>query len=549
MSCTLFSCHGDMEDEMLVGLDSLVEYHTDSAYQLLVAMQPRVDSLGSKATSMRHLMLLTSAKNKLYMNLPSDSVFAEVVTYYDNNGTVNDRMKSRYLMGCIYRDADMVPDAIDMYKDAAECADTTSNDCDFRILSRVYGQMAHLYYWSYLPENSISAYKESVKYATLACDTFTSILSTELQIPNYALLQDTTTVLEMSDSVSKLYKASGYVQNAARTHSTAMFMYISLKDYETAKRLIEQFEQESGAFDEDGEVAETYKYFYCAKAYYYYGTGDMKNAEFYFRKFLEFGENSDGFKGLMRFYSAMHEADSACRYAEKAIVSVEKEYADIHTQAVNIQSSLFDHERAKDRIAKIRLEKRNTILVSCIIVLVCAILSTLTFIVARKIWLKRKKEIKIYKDKIRDKNRQLSDLKADIQARDSYNDMQHSSVIRKLYDKSHNFKKGISFTDDELERVVNETSVLMPNFHYHLTAKCGLSRRDVVLSILIAMGFSNKQLCCMFNLSSQYISHIKTDLNVKLFNDGTSTTLRKNLKNLIGVNSNKKTSSNKPSRQ
>ena len=73
----------------------------------------------------------------------------------------------------------------------------------------------------------------------------------------------------------------------------------------------------------------------------------------------------------------------------------------------------------------------------------------------------------------------------------------------------------------------------MPNFHYYLTAVYGLKRREVAASVMVAMGFSNKQLGCLFNFSPQHISHMKTNLNVKLFNDSTSTMLRMNLINMI----------------
>ena len=57
-------------------------------------------------------MLKVKAQNKLSMQLPSDSSFMEVVSYYDRHGSPNDRMLSHYLLGSIYRDMNEAPMAL-----------------------------------------------------------------------------------------------------------------------------------------------------------------------------------------------------------------------------------------------------------------------------------------------------------------------------------------------------------------------------------------------------------------------------------------------------
>ena len=132
-------------DARLRNIDSLMDSNPQAAYDSLSLF----DSLhlydGDRAGQMRLQLLLAKAQNKLYLPMPYDSIFMEVVSYYDRHGSANDRMLSRYLLGCIYRDQDDGPKAVRYYLEAAEQADTTDTNCDYRTLFGIYGQLAGLY--------------------------------------------------------------------------------------------------------------------------------------------------------------------------------------------------------------------------------------------------------------------------------------------------------------------------------------------------------------------------------------------------------------------
>ena len=82
MSCVWSACGSDdraLEQRLFGNMDSLLEADPDSAYALLKAMQSKVDSIGDEPLSMRHLMFTASAENKLYLQMPADSDFMDVV--------------------------------------------------------------------------------------------------------------------------------------------------------------------------------------------------------------------------------------------------------------------------------------------------------------------------------------------------------------------------------------------------------------------------------------------------------------------------------------
>ena len=141
----LASCTGDKE--VMAVLDKAEGYlpdYPDSAYAILQSIGSR--PLRESEERSRTLLLLAEAENKLYMQMPSDTVFQEVVDYYDRHGDANLRLKAYYLMGCIYRDRHEAPMALQWYLDAIEKADTLAAGCDYLTLMKVYGQMADIYH-------------------------------------------------------------------------------------------------------------------------------------------------------------------------------------------------------------------------------------------------------------------------------------------------------------------------------------------------------------------------------------------------------------------
>ena len=68
------------------------------------------------------------------------------VTFFNEHGTANDRLLAHYLLGRAYYDHGEAPMALKCYQDAANCADTTSSDCEYAQLARVYAQMAQIFY-------------------------------------------------------------------------------------------------------------------------------------------------------------------------------------------------------------------------------------------------------------------------------------------------------------------------------------------------------------------------------------------------------------------
>ena len=83
------------------------------------------------------------------------------VEFFDDHGTPNDRLLAHYLLGLAYYDHGEAPMALQCYQEALDCADTTATDCDYAQLSRVYVQMAEVFYHQGLYRQHLDYYRQA----------------------------------------------------------------------------------------------------------------------------------------------------------------------------------------------------------------------------------------------------------------------------------------------------------------------------------------------------------------------------------------------------
>jgi uncharacterized protein HemY len=78
-----------------------------------------------------------------------------LVDYYDKHGTANEKMMANYLLGRAYMDMKKWPMALQSFQDAINDADTTSKDCDYYTLCRVYAQASDVFDFQLMPKMSL----------------------------------------------------------------------------------------------------------------------------------------------------------------------------------------------------------------------------------------------------------------------------------------------------------------------------------------------------------------------------------------------------------
>ena len=102
------------------------------------------------------------------------------VDYFDDHGTSNDQVLAHYLLGRAYYEHGEAPMALQCYQEATERADTADKDCDYKQLSRVYGQIADIFYHQGLYRQEQVYDKLAEKFAWKGKDTLAALINKEL---------------------------------------------------------------------------------------------------------------------------------------------------------------------------------------------------------------------------------------------------------------------------------------------------------------------------------------------------------------------------------
>ncbi len=284
------------------------------------------------------------------------------VAYYDHPfrrlwTSPNDRLRAGYALGCVYRDLHEAPIALLTWEDAIAAADTTSADCDYATLYRVYGQMAEVYFRQYMPEKELEAEQQFCHFALLAGDTLNYIRGQLLRNDAYLALGDTAAVFDNIEHVRQLYLKRGLTQEAAQVYPSAIHIAVDRGEYEKADSMMQIFEKESGLFDENGNIAPTREIYYYHKGAYFLGTHLLDSAEVLFRRLLKYEPNLlDAYRGLVLLYQHKGNKDSLRKhtvlYEEKLADYLE----DTQTNAIVHAQGMYDYNR-QQMIAEKRKEE------------------------------------------------------------------------------------------------------------------------------------------------------------------------------------------------
>ena len=218
-------------------------------YSLLPLLLLLLASCG-RADRMRHMLEQAEWMNQHDSLFTSDSVGRALVRYYDHWWHPADlRLRAYYMLGCAYRDMGEAPAAIHYYTSATEKADTAHADsATYATLFRVYGQMAMIYGQQNMPEEELEALNCYSRYARLAKDTISYILSFEHMTIPYYMLDDSCKVIEITRKTSELYMEYGLPKRAASVYPTAIYVSLLNGNYPRAHEFMEIFESESGLF-------------------------------------------------------------------------------------------------------------------------------------------------------------------------------------------------------------------------------------------------------------------------------------------------------------
>lgn len=308
--CACISCSEKQGyKNALLQAEAVMKDNPDSALSIL-------DSLGIYRNDfddlfrMRYMLHLTNARNKANFSFKTDSIANELVRYFDDKGTMNERILAHYLQGRALSDMGETPEALQAYYDALAITDTSDKKCDFNTLSAIYGQMSEIFHKQNLPHDEIWAIKHYIKTISKVGDSVDYIIAKSQLVRPYFLLGKTDSIIQIINDTYNAFRELGDEQRAAESLASVIYIYTEKGQLQKAKQALDIFEKKSGLFDKNGNIENGRESYYYSKGFYELAIRDFNLAEHNFRKAIQYGYLSEGYKGLLSVYREKCNMDS-----------------------------------------------------------------------------------------------------------------------------------------------------------------------------------------------------------------------------------------------
>ena len=503
---------------------------------------------------MRQRLNDLQAANQADSLLTDDSLALALTDYFDRHGTPNEQMLAHYLLGRTYADMGEAPAALGEYHRAAECADTTSSDCDYRLLARIHGQTANLFYYQALYKNQLAELVKTERYAWKANDSVIAINTLNEKAFAYRQMKMLDSAYVLRNKAVLQFHEAGYHKYAAVTEGLLIPIQIELGLFEEAGKSIKNYESFSGLFDENGNIESGREIYYYYKGLYYLNKNLPDSAEILLRKELRDAKDLNnqlaGSKGLMMLFKNLQKKDSVLKYAETCYNLNDSVTKHFESDAILRTNAIYNYERNMHIANQKTIEAEKAKYAILLLLLVIIIILFAVYFVYAQI---RKRQEKMFQ-KYQRESRQLQQLNALHQTLKAENAQQETVInelegqIEQLRTSVNNYKKENSQrikvqieeslrdayitrkfvamenppfpkpTEEDWTALCNLVEQEIPCFHSTLQSEnCSLTVSEYRISVLVRLHFKPSSIALFMDKDLSHISKIRQRLYQKLF--------------------------------
>ncbi len=479
-----------------------------------------LSACGSReAQRMHHLLQLIDTQNKSDSVFHSDSIQRLLVDYYDRHGTANEKMQAYYLLGRAHYDMGEVPAALENFQDAARFADTTSADCDYRLLSRIHGQTARLFLEQEAPNNALAEISRVDKYARLSGDTLMWLVNITQKASAYQELDKPDSVFQINKALSEMYTRLGHTNYAASTLFSSLPFLLEQKDYPKAALIFDKYEKESGLFDSLGNIADGLEIYYYYKGLYLQQTGKLKEAEDMFRKELSSAKDrrnkSAALRGLSMVFGQTGNADSLRLYADKSFQARDSLYRTNLTKDIIRTQAIYDYTHFRLQAEKERHHALASLYVALFLGIILCILLLIFYIVVIR-FRHHRERAQIVEHQLHERLSVLEQQLTIKEIKDVEKEISDSPLVNSFHMISQSPKK--KPTLEEWRQLRSLLRDRLPAFWNKLQESDPLLRiEEVDVCLLIRLQFPVKEIANLTGMSVQAISNVRRRLLQRVF--------------------------------
>lgn len=335
-------------------------------------------SCGGNAEQMRQQLEALEQQNRSGEQMLNDSLAESLVSYFDKHGDANERMRAKYILGRTYYCLGELPRALETYYEAADCADTTAADCNYKVLSRIHAQSAIIFNLQVQPRSQLGELRLAEHYAWKGLDTLQAIECYAQQGDAYDFLHMPDSVILIKERASHLYKEYGRDSWAAQTLGPAISSLVEIGDVKTAKKYSDLYEKKSGLFNELGEIGKGFEIYYYVKGEYYLAIHELDSAELLFRKELQEGKDLNnqiaGSKGLQMVYEQRKNVDSIAKYSKLSYELNDSAYSLSEMQNMQQLHASYNYNHHKYLAKQKEFEAKIAWLISSLVIVISVLL-------------------------------------------------------------------------------------------------------------------------------------------------------------------------------
>lgn len=536
---------------MLNRAEALINSAPDSAVSVLDSLKGELTDM-RQSQQMRYWLLRTSAENQLDSTLHRDSIMRLVADYYDHHGTPNESMLAYYLLGRTYSDLGEAPQALEAFHNAIDAADTTATNCNYRQLSRVYGQMANLFGNQNIPGNAIEALDRAGYCALKSADTLNYYVYKHLKLSAYYELGEYDSIKSITNEAYHYYDSKGLIKERSQSLLTAMRVCIQQEDYEQLSAYLHNFT--ISAFENSRDISDrqTATVYYAFLGEYYIGIGDARKAEQCFRKAQDFSQDLQSkllfYRGLMKVYEELGVSDSLNKYANLYVELTDSSVNEMATLALENSQSMYNYNRHKTIAEQAEKHAEHNKLIAYTLTLFILLLILTGYTVIKRIkrlnkqriiainneyslhleqYEKTCKELSLlirkaddYRQEITEKSQQIADLEKilsdyqeDKEGPTKWNlesGLLESGIVTLLHKQARTGRSVGEQEWTELRKMVNSH---LPHFIYSLSQlDYQLNHRETLVCILTRLRFIPSEIASLLGMSAQSLSNLRVRL-------------------------------------
>lgn len=513
----------------------------------------QVGCSGDKAQRLQQLEQLEQ-QNRSGEPMLNDSLAESLVNYFDRHGDANERMRSRYILGRTYYCLDELPRALEMYNKAADCADTTSADCNYKVLSRIHAQSAVIFNLQVQSQSQLDELRMAEYYAWRGKDTLQAIECFAQQGDVYAFWGMADSAIYIKEKASTLFKSIGKENRAYQTLGPTIRLLIKKGLLAKAKQYCISYEGISGLFDDNNNIESGREIYYSIKGDYYLAVNLIDSAENLFRKELRYGRDLNnkiaGCKGLQKVFELRRRPDSIAKYASLAYELNDSAYSLSEMQNIQKFQASYNYNHHKQLAEKKAQEAHNAYIVIALIIGFVILVGIIIFMLFQSIKKEKEQQRRLYlqthdnlekaqtellelresnmnantlinrkMDEVEELQAQLTELRRNNVSQDHANMedlLEDSEIVKELKEllKANPVQPATYAQMREVKKLINEQ---IPVFYDALNSKSPLRPIEYEVCLLVRCHFKPAEICKLMDRDDGYISNLRKGILLKVY--------------------------------